>query len=109
MCVACQVQIVRLTSRSLIGNHAEREVASDPGDFLFLEDNQTIEGQIATLSFEFAKADAVLAVEVPSQHNVPTAVGPPTSDLAHFIELKNRSEQQREKILQEVATLVIME
>jgi hypothetical protein len=85
--------------------NAELEVASDPGDLLFLEDNRAIEGQIARLSFEFAKADATLAAEVPLQHNVSMAADPPTSDLAHFIDLKNRSDQQREKMVQEVAAL----
>src|SRR5689334_11642377 len=41
--------------------YAERQVASDPADLVFLNDNQTIESQIVKLSFEFAKADAALA------------------------------------------------
>ena len=88
--------------------YTERQVANDPVDLLFLEDNQAIETQIVRLSFEFAKADATLATAVPSQHNGPTtpaSAGPPTSDLAHFIELKNRSDQQREKAIHDVDTL----
>src|ERR1700687_1251226 len=41
--------------------YTEREVASDPGDLVFLNDNQAIESQIVKLSFEFGKADAALA------------------------------------------------
>jgi hypothetical protein len=41
--------------------YTERQVASDPGDLVFLNDNQAIESQIVKLSFEFAKADAALA------------------------------------------------
>lgn len=88
--------------------YAERGVASDPDDLLFLKDNQAIEEQIARLSFEFAKADSALAAKIPSQYKVSTvemAASAPPSDLAHFIELKDRSDQQREKVIQEVATL----
>jgi hypothetical protein len=41
--------------------YTQRQVASDPGDLIFLNGNQAIEGQMVKLSFEFAKADAALA------------------------------------------------
>ena len=40
--------------------YTEQQVANDPGDLIFLNDNQAIERQIVKLSFEFAKADAAL-------------------------------------------------
>src|ERR1700733_8316116 len=40
--------------------YAERQVASEPADLVFLDDDQAIERQIVTLSFEFAKSDAML-------------------------------------------------
>jgi hypothetical protein len=74
--------------------YTERQVASDPADLVFLNDNQAIESQIVELSFEFAKADVALAQTVTSSHDAPaTAAGPTTADLAHFIELKNRNDQ----------------
>lgn len=74
--------------------YTERQVASDPGDLVFLNDNQAIESQIVRLSFEFAKADAALAKTATSPHDAPaTLAGPASADLAHFIELKNRNDQ----------------
>jgi hypothetical protein len=83
--------------------YTERQVASDPGDLVFLNDNQGIESQIVKLSFEFAKADAALAKAPSSPHDTPVIVAAPASaDLAHFIRLKNRddqlTQQTREKI-----------
>jgi len=74
--------------------YTERQVASDPGDLVFLNDNQAIERQIVKLSFEFAKADVALAKTATPPHDAPaTVAGPVSADLAHFIELKNRNDQ----------------
>jgi hypothetical protein len=92
--------------------YTERQVASDPGDLVFLNDNQAIETQIVELSFEFAKADAALAKTAASPHDPPaTLANPASADLAHFIELKNRNDkvtQQRsadiEKLNENIAS-----
>ena len=74
--------------------YTERQVASDPGDLVFLNDNQAIESQIVELSFEFAKVDVAVAKTATSPHDAPaTAAGSASADLAHFIELKNRNDQ----------------
>jgi len=74
--------------------YSERQVASDPGDLVFLNDSQAIESQIVKLSFEFAKADAVLGKTLTSPHDTgATPADPASADLAHFIELKNRNDQ----------------
>jgi hypothetical protein len=74
--------------------YAEREVASDPADLVFLNNNQAIESEIVKLSFEFAKADATLAKTTTSPHDTPTTPAASASvDLTHFIELKNRNDQ----------------
>lgn len=74
--------------------YTERQVASDPADLVFLNDNQALESQIVKLSFEFAKADAALAKTATSSHDAPAALAAPASaDLAHFIELQNRNDQ----------------
>src|ERR1700684_485125 len=69
--------------------YTERQVAHEPADLVFLDDNQAIERQTVNLSFEFAKADAMLETSSASSHGRPTPSDPPPSDLAHFIELKN--------------------
>ena len=86
--------------------YTEREVASDPGDLVFLNDNQAIEGQIAKLSFEFAKADAALAKTATSSHDAPaTLAAPASADLAHFIELKNRNDQETQQTSEDIGKL----
>ena len=86
--------------------YTERQVASDPGDLVFLNDNQAIEGQIVKLSFQFAKADAALAKTVTSLHDAPATPAAPTSaDLAHFIELKNRNDQASQQTSEDIGNL----
>jgi hypothetical protein len=86
--------------------YTERQVASDPGDLVFLNDNQAIEGQIVKLSFEFAKADAALAKTATSPHHAhATPAAPASADLAHFIELKNRNDQVSQQISRDVGNL----
>jgi len=88
--------------------YAERQVASDPADLLFLNNHQAIETQIVKFSFEFAKADAALATTASSPHNAPETPAPndpPPSNLAHFIELKNRSDQVSQQAIQDIDTL----
>jgi Mechanosensitive ion channel len=85
--------------------YAEQRVANGPAGLIFLDDNRGIELQIVKLSFEFAKADATLETTAPSPHDTPTLSDPPTSDLAHFIELRNRNDQVRREAIQEVETL----
>jgi len=85
--------------------YSERQVASDPQDLVFLNDNQAIESQIVKLSFEFAKADAVL-VKTATSHD-PPAIGTVSAsgDLAHFIALKNRNDQLTQQTNDEIGKL----
>jgi len=86
--------------------YTERQVASDPGDLVFLNDNQAIEGQIVKLSFEFAKADAALAKTATSPHDAPAKPADPGSaDLAHFIDLKNRNDQASQQTSADIGRL----
>ena len=86
--------------------YTERQVASDPGDLVFLNDNQAIESQIVELSFEFAKADVALAKTATSPHDAPaTVAGPASADLAHFTELKNRNDQVTQQTSEDIGKL----
>ena len=86
--------------------YVERQVANEPADLMSLDDNRAIEQQIVTLSFEFAKADAVLAKAATSPHDAPgTPVAPASADLAHFIELKNRNDQVTQQISEDIGKL----
>jgi hypothetical protein len=86
--------------------YTERQVASDPGDLVFLNDNQAIESQIVELSFVFAKADVALAKTATSPHDAPaTVAGPASADLAHLIELKNRNDQVTQQTSADIGKL----
>jgi len=86
--------------------YTERQVASDPGDLMFLNDNQAIEGQVVKLSFEFAKVDSTLAKTATSPHEAhatPAALA--SADLAHFIDLKNRNDQVSQQTSKDIGNL----
>jgi hypothetical protein len=85
--------------------YTERQVANEPADLMFLDDNQAIERQIVKLSFEFAKADATLEASPTSSHDRPASSDPPPADLAHFIELKNRNDQLTQQVMHEIENL----
>jgi hypothetical protein len=86
--------------------YTERQVASDPEDLVFLNDNQGIESQIVKLSFEFANADAALAKTATSPHDAPaTPAATASADLAHFIELKNRNDQLTQQTSEDIGKL----
>jgi len=86
--------------------YVERQVASDAADLLFLDNNQAIEAQIVKLSFDFAKADAVLATTADSGHNTPakaSPANPASSELARLIQVQNRSDQLSQQLTQDIA------
>ena len=85
--------------------YTERQVANEPADLMFLDDSQAIERQIVKLSFEFAKADALLETSTASSHGRPPSSNPPPADLAHFIELKNRNDQLSQQAIEEIKSL----
>jgi small-conductance mechanosensitive channel len=85
--------------------YSERQVAHEPADVMFLDDNQAIERQIVKLSFEFAKADAMLETSAAFSHGRPASPDPPSADLAHFIELKKRNDQLSQQALEEIENL----
>jgi Mechanosensitive ion channel len=85
--------------------YTERQVANEPADLVFLDDNQVIERQIVKLSFEFAKADAMLETTATFSHGRPPWSDPPPADLAHFMELKKRSDQLSQQAIEEMENL----
>ena len=85
--------------------YAERQVANEPTDFMFLDDNQAIERQIVKLSFDFSKADAVVQKSAASSHGGTTSTDPPPADLAHFVELKKRNDELSQQAEEEIKNL----
>ncbi len=85
--------------------YAERQVANEPADLMFLDNNQAIERQIVKLSFEFAKADAVVETSAASSHGRTTSTDASPTDLAHFIELKKRNDELSQQAMGEIKNL----
>src|ERR1700678_240778 len=85
--------------------YTERQVANEPADLVFLDDNQAIEHRIVKLSFEFAKADAVLETSADSSPGRPASADASPADLAHFIDLKNRNDQLSQQTMEEIKNL----
>ena len=86
--------------------YTERQVASDSGDLVFLNDNQALESQIVKLSFEFARADVALAKTAASPHDAAaTLAAPASADLTHFIELKNQNDQLTQQTSADIGKL----
>jgi len=65
----------------------ERQIASDPADLVFVEDNLPRAAQIEQLSFDFARADAQLLDEVSVHEHKGSPAGSP--DVAQFLKLQN--------------------
>jgi hypothetical protein len=91
----------------------ERQIATNPVDLAFLEDNRHIAAQIVQLSFDFARADASIAAAAAAGNqkgSIETASGS-SPELAQFIQLENNTElaarqasQQIEEIKKELLT-----
>jgi len=85
--------------------YAERQVANEPADFMFLDNNQVIERQIGKLSFEFAKADVAVETSAAFSHGGTTSTDPPPADFAHFMELKRRNDELSQQAMREIKNL----
>lgn len=88
--------------------YAERQIANDPVDLLFLDDNHPIETQIVRFSFDFAKADAALASRTTSPKGrsaIAAHANSSSSDLARFIRLQTQNDAANEKAAQDLETL----
>jgi len=73
----------------------ERQIATEPSDLLFLDDNQPIGTQVVQLSFAFARADASLAATFPapaSEQGGAAIADASSSDFKHFVEMKTKSD-----------------
>jgi hypothetical protein len=77
----------------------EQQIATEPADMLFLEDNRPISTQVVRFSFNFARA----AVELEATASVPTDPkgdhGPAASgpDFQHLVEMEAKSESEAQQ------------
>jgi small-conductance mechanosensitive channel len=72
----------------------ERQIATDPVDLAFLEDNRLIAAQIVQLSLDFARADASFVATSPAgnqQTSTATANGS-SPDLSHYVQMEEQTQ-----------------
>ena len=85
----------------------ERQIATDPVDLAFLEDNRPIALQIIRLSFDIARADAAVAATstaVSQKQSTANASGS-SPDLAQFLAWQNNVELASQQASQQIEDL----
>ena len=98
-------QVIAFLTESIDWYHhcaAEREIATEPVDLVFLEDTRPRAGDVLQLSFDFARADA----QFPSVHaDSPeeTATGSP--ELAQLVQLQDKTELQWRQATEEMEVI----
>jgi len=85
----------------------ERQIATEPVDLVFLEDNRPVAAQIVQLSFDFARADAsVAATAAAGNQKGSTAIATgPSPDLAQFVQLENKTELGKQQASEEIEAI----
>ena len=84
----------------------ERQVAMDPADLIFVEDNRARALQIIRLSFDFARADAQLSTPTAdSQKGNAVATGSP--DIRQFLDLESNTEAEAREASEQVKAIEV--
>ena len=82
----------------------EREVATDPVDFVFLQDSREGAAEVVQLSFEFARADAQFSA-TPAAGGEQSAIATASPDLAHLVQLERNTELRRRQTSEEIEVI----
>ncbi len=84
----------------------ERQIATDPVDLVFQEDNRPRAAQILQLSFDFARADAQFSASPPvNSQKASPAIATGSPDLAQFVQLEDKTELQRRQASDEIEVI----
>jgi len=85
----------------------ERQIATDPVDLVFLEDNRRLAGQIIQVSFDFARADAPFATTSSTdiQKGSTAAANGSSPDLAQFVQMEKKVELEGQQASQEIESI----
>src|SRR5271166_1109579 len=102
-------QVVAFLTESIDWYHhcvIERQIATDPVDLVFLEDNRPSGPQILQLSFDFARAGAQFSVTPrPDTQTGSAATATGSTDLAQFVQLENNTELQSRQAREEIEAI----
>lgn len=81
----------------------ERQIATEPVDLVFLEDNRPGAAQIAQLSFAFARADTQFSATPQADiRKGSTAIATGSPELVQFVQLENNTELQSRQAREEI-------
>jgi hypothetical protein len=85
----------------------ERQIATEPADPVFVEDNRSVAAQIVQLSFDAARADAAIAATWSGgKENAGGAITTRSSpDIAQLAELENNAELWEQQASQEIEAI----
>jgi hypothetical protein len=85
----------------------ERQIATDPVDLVYLEDNRQLAGQIVQLSFDFARADASLAAASPAniQKGSTAAASASSPDMAQLFQMEENVATAAQQASQEIEAI----
>jgi ABC-type Fe3+-siderophore transport system permease subunit len=82
----------------------ERQIASNPVDLMFLEENRPSATQVLQLSFDFARSFAQFSARPDTnKESTPTVTGSP--DLARFMQLEKTTELQIRQASEEIESI----
>jgi len=86
----------------------EGQLATDPVDLVFLQDNRPMAAQIVQLSFDFARVEASLAEatsEAGNQRENAGVASGSSPELAHFVQLEHNTDLASGQANQEIETI----
>jgi len=102
-----QQQVIAFLTESIDWYHhcvMERQIATDPFDLVFLEDNRAGAAQILRTSFDFARADAQAAA-ITADHKNGSAIATDSPDLVQLLKLEGDTELQRRQASDEIEAI----
>lgn len=83
----------------------ERQIATEPFDVLFFDDNEPVGTQVVQLSFDFARTEASLAATPQTSLQgaaIPTVV---TSDFQHILQMEVKTDAESEQAGKELESI----
>lgn len=101
-------QVIAFLTASIDWYHhcaIEHQIATDPLDLVFLEDNRSSAAQILQLAFDFARADAQFSAPPANSQNGSTAIATGSPELAQFVQLEDKTELQRRQASEEIEVI----
>ena len=101
-------QVIAFLTESIDWYHhcaIEHQIATDPVDLVYLQDNRAGAAQILHLSFDFARADVQFSAPRAGTQEGSAAIATGSPDLAEFVQLENNTELQSRQATDEIEAI----